>query len=273
MTVYSRQQLTTKSYPIVDSFLKETQLRWSNGAWPAHNPKEFLPLGVEWFKSTKLNSIEGWNDFVCEDVIMGCTHYIESLIIKFGWEGFQILRPEYAYYGLMGKHGVEPDHLLENKPLIISLPNYHYAGLRSDWQYILSECERKNIDIHIDMAWITAARNIELDVSHPCVKSFAMSMSKYNLHWNRVGIRWCRQRTMDSITMFNHYYDDVNSAITTCGAYMVKNIPRDYLWNTYAVEHHNLCQQLDLQPTNIVHVALEGPMQPIGIGRALSENK
>lgn len=273
MAIYSREQLTKKSFPIVDKYIKEVQLYWgSNGPRPKTDVAGYLPIGVEWFRSTKLNNLIGWDTFPCTDVIMGCTHYIESLILKFSWQGFQILKPEYSYYSLMGKHGVEPDALKENLPLIVSLPNYHYADIRPDWEDILRECEKKNIDIHIDMAWLVTAKNIELDLSHPCIKSFAMSMSKYNLQWNRVGIRWCRQRTMDSVTMLNHYYGEVNTTITSCGAFMAERIPRDYYWNTFATHHADICNQLDLIPTKIIHVAHEDYMQPIGIGRAISEN-
>lgn len=273
MTVYTRDQLTTRAYPLVDSFLQNVHDTWAKGPWPAYNAQQFLPMGVEWFKSTKLNNLIGWDQFECADVIMGCTHYIESLILKFGWSGFQILQPEYAYYNFMGKHGVDIHDLESNKPLVISLPNYHFADLRPDWQDLLRECEKKNIDIHIDMAWLVTAKDIEIDLTHPRIQSFAMSMSKYNLQWNRVGIRWCRQRTMDSVTIFNHYYDDVNAAITTCGAFMVQNIPRDYLWNTYRNDHYDLCNQLGLSPTNIVHVALDENANPVGIGRALAQGK
>lgn len=273
MPQYRHEHLTKRAFPIVDTFLSELKETWAYGAWPSYNSEQFLPLGIEWFKSTKLNSLIGWDEFEYADVIMGCTHYIESIIIKHGWSGFQILPHEYAYFGLMGKHGTEPGNLQPNVPLLVSLPNYRYADLRPEWDSILRECETKNIDIHIDFAWLTTAKDIEIDLTHPRIQSFAMSMSKYNMHWNRVGVRWCRQRTMDSITMFNHYYEDVNSAITTCGAFMVQHIPRDYTWNTYHDQHFDLCNQLDLTPTKITHVALDENNQPIGIGQALVKAK
>lgn len=270
MTVfYNPELLTKKTYPINDRFMKDLRMKWEHKPWPVHRSKDFIPMAVEWFSSTKLNNLTGWEEFPCTDVIMGCTHYIESFILKYGWSGFQILPYEYSYYGLMGKHGTEPGNLTPNVPLIVSLPSYQHADIRPGWQDILVECEQKNIDIHIDFAWLTTAKDIEFDLAHPCIKSFAMSMSKYNLHWNRIGIRWCRQRTMDSVTIFNHYYDDVNSGITTCGAFMVKHIPRDYMWDNYRQHHHDLCQQLNLRPTNIIHVALDQKSNPIGIGRAI----
>lgn len=266
---YSRHNITQKFFPINDPLTIKLKDDWIAGGWPKYTPTDFLPLGVEWFRSTKLNNLLGWNSFPCTDVIMGCTHYLESLIMRFGWDGFQILPSEYAYFGLMGKHGTEVGCLQANKPLILSLPNYKYADLRPQWHDILSECESKNIDIHIDLAWIITARDIELDFDHPNIKSFAMSMSKYNLHWNRVGVRWCRQRTMDSVTIFNHYYEDVNTFLTSCAAFMTQNLPRDHMWDSYAQHHYDACKVLDLIPTKIIHVAHDQQLQPVGISKVI----
>jgi len=247
-------ELYKKLVPINDNFLQNLKTEWFNNSHPVVSYSEFIPLADEWFKSTKINNLDGWNDFNCVDVILGCTHYIESFIIKHGWDGFQILPEEYGYYGMMGKFGNEPGKLENNKPLILSLPDYRYADIRPYWNDVLKECERKNIDIHIDFAWITTAKDINVDLNHPNIKSFAMSMSKYSLQWNRIGLRWSKQRSMDSITLMNHYYGDVNSALTSCGAFMARNIPRDYGWNMYESKYNTLCQEHDLIPTKMIHV-------------------
>lgn len=266
-----RSLLTKKLIPIKDQFLTDLKDQWFNGPQKYVTVQRFVPMADEWFRSTKINDIQGWNKFPCVDAIMGCTHYIESFVLKYGWDGMQILPREYGYYGMMGKFGNEPGNLEPNKPLIVSLPNWYYADLRPEWNNILAECEQKNIDIHIDFAWITTARDIQIDLDHPNIKSFAMSMSKYSLQWNRVGLRWTRQRTMDSIAILNQYYGDVNSALTSCGAFMINNIPRDYAWNTYKDLHYSVCKELDLQPTKMVHVAKQQDQEVVGIGVLLSQ--
>lgn len=273
MTSWDTSLITKKLVPISDNLLLGLKNRWFQESHPHVTNQAFIPIADEWFRSTKINTITGWDKFPCVDVIMGCTHYIESFILKYGWDGMQILPEEYAYYGLMGKYGNELGSLEPNKPLIISLPNWKYADLRPEWTDLLVECEQKNIDIHIDFAWITTARDITIDLDHPNIKSFAMSLSKYSLQWNRVGLRWARQRTMDSISMFNQYYGDVNSGLTSCGVFMINNIPRDYGWDTYGTVHNQICADLDLQPTKMIHVARSNETGDVlGIGRLLSVN-
>ena len=270
--MYTKDQITKKLVPVNDSYLKSLKEQWFQGSHPIVGQDEFIGKANEWFRSTKINDIQGWNEFTCVDAIMGCTHYIESFVLKHGWEGMQILPDEYGYYGMMGKFGNEVGDLKPNTPLIVSLPNWKYADIRPQWQEILRECEQKNIDIHIDFAWITTARDIQIDLTHPNIKSFAMSMSKYAMQWNRIGLRWSRQRTMDSITIFNHYYGDVNSALMSCGAYMMERLPRDYGWDTYKNKHFEICQQLALESTKLLHVAkAPGQEHPVGIGNIISD--
>lgn len=271
--IWQPEKITKKLYPVSDAFLRGLREQWLGNTQKLCAHQDFINVADEWFRSSKVNNIQGWQEFPCRDVIMGCTHFIENFVQKHGWDGMQVLPEDYAYYSLMGKMPRSAGDLEPNKPLIVSLPNWRYADLRPEWPDILVECEEKNIDIHIDFAWITTARGIDIDLSHPCIKSFAMSMSKYDLQWNRVGLRWCRQRTMDSITLFNHYYSDANSILSSVGVFMAERIPRDYGWNTYGDQHFDCCSQLNLLPTKLLHVAHSmDRTQVLGIGRLLGES-
>ena len=268
---YNGIQLNEKLYPVADTHMRALKENWYNKSQIRVSNDTFVQLADEWFKSTRINNLHGWDLFPCADIILGCTHYIESIVMKYGWDGFQVLPEDYAYYGLMGKFGVEAGNLMPNVPLIISLPNWKYSDIRPEWADVLTECEKKNIDIHIDFAWITTAKGIEIDLGHPNIKSFAMSMSKYNMEWNRIGLRWSKQRTMDSITIFNHYYGNVNNGSVSCGAYMLKNIPRDYVWDTYGTQYDHVCEKYNLIKTKLLHVArVPGNEYPNGIGHLLT---
>jgi hypothetical protein len=246
------------------------QTDWFAKSHPVVTNQQLIPRLDEWFQSTRVNNLTGWHSFPCVDVTMGCTHYIESLVIRLGWDGFQILNHEYAYYSFNGKWGVNVGDLEPNKPLLITIPHYTWAGIRPEWDDVLRECETKNIDIHIDMAWLTLAKNVNIDFSHPCIQSVGMSISKYSMQWNRVGLRYSRQRTMDSITMFNHYYQpNTNAAMSSCAAHAIATIPRDYGWDTYGKYHYDICNALDLKATDLIHVVKGNDGKPWGITEML----
>jgi hypothetical protein len=269
--IWNKNSITQSLHPINDLHMQNLRQQWFNSAQKEINYTQFKPIASEWFRDSALNNIQGWEQFPLVDVTMGNTHYIESFLLKHGMQGFQILKNEYSYYTLIGKHGVDVDALEPNKPLIITMPHWQYCDIRPEWSEVLRICEQRNIDIHIDMAWIITARDIDVDLSHPCIKSFAMSLSKLNLQWARVGLRWSRQKSMDSVTIFNDYYRQTNTVLTSVGTFFIKQLERDYLWNTHGANHYNLCQSLDLQSTKIIHVAKDKNInQSLGIGDLLS---
>lgn len=221
---------------------------------PQKNPSknEFINTAQEWFLSTKINQLNVPASFKDVDIIIGCTQYLETICLKYRWD-IQVLPYEYAYYTVWGKQATLPGELKENTPLIISLPNWKF-GNYPEWNKILQECEQKNIDVHIDCAWLVCAKDIELDFDHPNIKSFGMSISKYLGTWNRIGLRWSKQRSMDTITMFN-LQNKWNDALTAVGYYYMNNIERDYGWNTYGIRYNELLKQYDLKGGNYYYVA------------------
>lgn len=268
-----KSDITEILYPIKDQKMIDLRQCWFENLQLQKHYKDFVPRATEWFQSTKNNDLQGWSSLPHTDVTMGCTHYIESIVQKYGWQGFQILKNEYAYYTLMGKHGVELDQLEPNKPLLITMPHWTFCDVRPEWPDLLKICEQKNIDIHIDMAWIITAKDIAVDLSHRCIKSVGVSLSKMSLQWSRVGLRFSRQKTMDSITIFNDYYKDTNTVVTSIGNFWIDHFERDYLWNTYGQRHDALCQSLDIGATKIIHVAKDKITgKSLGIGYMLGKS-
>ena len=264
------QDLDTVLTPVQDEHLSTLKKSWYHDPQESIGHDEFVNKASDWFRSTKINDLQGWGKFPCVDVIMGCTHFIESLASKHKWN-IQILGKEYAYYTVMGKKHTEPGHLEPGKPLVVSLPNYLY-GDRPDWQAVLKECEQKEIDIHIDCAWVTAAKGFDFNFDHPNIKSFAMSMSKYNFTWNRIGLRWSRQRTMDSCSLISAQ-KKYNELTTACGSFMMDNIPRDYGWEKYGKINQQICDKLGLEPTMFFYVVKDKNDKLYSIGKLLGDIK
>ena len=264
------EDLSTVLVPLYDKHLSTLKQSWYHDPQNSINHDDFVTKASAWFKSTTINNLQGWDKFPCVDIIMGCTHFIESLASKNKWN-IQILAKEYAYYTVMGKKHTDPGNLQPNVPLIVSLPNYFY-GDRPEWQSVLEECEQKDIDIHIDCAWVTAAKDFNFNFDHPNIKSFAMSMSKYNLTWNRIGLRWSRQRTMDSCSLISAQ-KKYNELTTACGSYMMDNISRDYGWEKYGEINQQICDKLGLEPTMFFYVVKDKNDKLYSIGKLLGDIK
>jgi hypothetical protein len=170
----------------------------------------------------------------------------------------QVLQYDYTYYWRLNPNLIAsvPGSLEPGKPLLISMPFAGYYDIHPQMSQILDECLQKNIAVHVDSAWLGAAKDIEFDYSHPAIQSVAMSLSKgMDLWWNRIGIRWTRtQDSCDSITIYNKFHM-IPASLMHIGLHYIHRVPPDHLWKLYNERYNEICKSLYLRPTKFVHVA------------------
>ena len=260
--------LSEKLLPISDDYIKSLKQNFYNKKQKNVTPKYFKDQATEWFQSSRLNNISGLKKFSRTDIMLGCTHFIESTCLRYGWK-LQHLPNEYSYYSINGKHPTEIIDFKENIPLIISLPTWQYCDIHPRWEDILKICEKRNIQIHIDGAWFQSARNICFDFDHPNIQSVGMSISKgLDLQWNRIGIRWSKKVLPDSITIMNRF-NQIHETAISCGSYIMDNIEKDYAWNIYEKQNLALAKDYNFSQTNSIHVLKDKDNKLWGIGHLL----
>jgi hypothetical protein len=208
-------------------------------------------------KST-LNSINGLENSARVDIIQGCTQYLDNLHLLYD---VQILENEYSYNWRIKQNVkiVTVNKLIPDVPLIISVP-FAYTGCQpDDLDTLLDTCFNLNIPVHIDAAWLTAARNVNLNFNHPAIASIAASMSKgYGTSgWNRIGLRWTKSDREDSITLLNDHLQTVAYPVVI-GNYILDNTEPDHLWNKHGNNHFKICRDFELQPSDTIHMTRQG---------------
>lgn len=195
-----------------------------------------------------------------KDICCGCTQYIDTLYMRYGPNNIQVLEHEYIYHERLNPdivyrtlQTIEP-----NTPLIISQP-FYYGTSHIQMADILDHCLAVNVPVHIDGAWITACKNIDIDFNHPAIVSLGISMSKgYGLSgWNRIGLRWTKETTEDAITIMNDYVQ-IPAENVAVGLYFLKQIEPNYLWNTHGLRYNKICNDFGLTPTDSIHLATNG---------------
>lgn len=206
---------------------------------------------------SKFNNLKGLENFTRTDISLGCTQYIDSLHIKYQ-SNIQVLAGEYMYHRRLSPNiKIRDIEYLESEiPLIISVP-FTNGSIHARMDEILDRCKYLNIKVHIDGAWITAARNINIDLTHPAIESISISMSKgYGLSgWNRIGLRWSKNHDEDLISIMNDY-NQITTYSVVIGNYFLDNLSIDHLWNTHAERHKKICDDFNIVSTDSIHVAL-----------------
>lgn len=203
---------------------------------------------------SKLNSITGLETAARVDIIQGCTQYIENLHLK---GDVQVLENEYSYHYKINPRVMicKIENLQPGIPLIVSIPFSSIGTARPDMLELLDSCALLKIPVHLDGAWITAAKNINIDFCHPAIVSLGISMSKgYGTSgWNRVGLRWTKNSCEDSITLINDHLQ-VTAYPVVIGNYILENMKPDHLWNTHGSNHFKICNDFELIPSDTIHM-------------------
>jgi hypothetical protein len=215
---------------------------------------------------SELNTITGLDHARRIDICLGCTQYIDSLYMRYGPLGVQVLEREYTYHKRINP-GIEyrtVETLTPHKPLIISQP-FFYGKTHAEMNEILDRCLMFNIPVHIDGAWITATKSISVDFRHMAIHSFAVSMSKgYGLSgWNRIGVRWTKEYAEDAITTMNDFAQ-IPAQTVAVGLKFLSAVSPDYLWKRHGPNYDKICKDFNLTPTDSIHLAMDGD-NPVGV--------
>lgn len=241
---------------VSSAWLRELRTQYRMDSFdPVQAHKDWIRDAPAWFRSTTLNSITGLANFPHVEACIGVNHFIDNLLMK---QPVQVLQYDYTYYWRLNPNLVPstPGCLEPGKPLLISMPFAGHYDTHPLMRDILDECEHKAIPVHVDSAWLSAAKDIEFDYSHPAIHSVAMSLSKgLDLWWNRIGIRWSRtQDPCDSISIFNRFHM-IPAGLMHVGLHYIHRVQPDHLWKLYQDRYNDICKTLYLRPTKFVHVA------------------
>lgn len=228
----------------------------------------FIDRFHSWISSSTSNGLGILDHMPHREACIGVTHQIDSLIMKYGEHGLQILEHDYAYYRRLWpyKEWAVPGNLIENKPLIIACPFPGYGDVHAEWGNICDECEQKNIEVHLDCAWLTSAKGIRLDLDRQCIRSVTISLSKgLCLDWNRIGVRYSRSKDItDPITIAN-FHDMINKIDMAIAIRYMDEFDADHLWRSWGNAYMEFCRINRLRPTACIHVAQElGNRRPVG---------
>ena len=259
--------------PLCDSYLEslfDNTVTGFNGVKPDHSLEihtTFKQKATSWIFGSKLNHLSGFDSFNRLDLMIGCTQYIDNLYMQ---GRVQTLRGDYRYHERLGFKPIEDFMLLsEDTNFLISMPFPSLGSIHPKMTNILDHCYYNDIPVHIDGAWITCSKNIKFDFSHPAIRSVGISLSKgLGLGWNRIGLRWTKDTSADSISIMNDFHMECRS-LSIIGNYILDNVGTDYLWNTYGHLNHKICCDFNLTPSNAIHMAFDSQRRFVGLSPLL----
>ena len=247
--------------PLCDNYLESLFTDTAtgfNGIKPDHSlaiHEQFKEKATKFIFGSTLNTLSGIDAFPFVDIMAGCTQFIDNIYMQ---GPVQVLRSDYRYHERLGLAYVKDvGSLIPNIPLIIAMPFPSIGAPHHDMEEILYECKIKNIAVHIDGAWISCCRDITFDFNHVVIRSVGISLSKgLGLGWNRIGLRWTKEHTIDSVSIMNDFHMQ-NRMPTMVANYVLDNVSSDYLWTKYGEINAKICNDFNLIPSKAIHMAFK----------------
>lgn len=256
--MFDKKQLDIKNLqPLTCSAFEDCKHNLRFEAITKYTKQDFVSIFLDRLKNIEQNSLVGLETFIYNDLIIGCNHFIDNLIMEYGLKNIQIFQHDYSYYEklLPTIEYTTLDTLTNTKPLLIAAPFPGHLDMHRQFNDIIAKCEEEKISVFVDAAWFPSAFDITLNISSPCIQQVAFSCSKaYNLGDNRIGLRLRKNKTNDSITHMNNR-NMISKVSYQIACEYLNNYKYDHLVSLYKKEYFEMCRALKLRPSNIIHAA------------------
>lgn len=245
---------------LYDNVFKET---------PIHNRnlvEDFKAEFLKFLNNHTLSTLSGINAFHNTDVCFGCTQFIDDIYQRIGSSNVMIFENDYKYHWRLNNNiqFATLDNLCTGKELIISMPFPVHGDVHPQMDEILDKCNKLNIPVHLDGAWISCSKDITFNFDHPAIKTFAISLSKGGLGTDRIAIRFSRSRPPGAITIMNDFNMNCKSLLHI-GIKFMQEVGPEYFWKKYESRYYQVCKDFNLIPTKTIHVAKTTDGNIVGI--------
>lgn len=218
----------------------------------------FIKTFDSWIQGSQQNKIIALEQFSKKYIIHGVTHSLDDLHIRFG-DRLVFMPKEYLYHKrIKGNSRYAPyNEWRKGDVAVLSSPFSHTGCEHLEMKAILSHCEKEGIDVHIDAAWFGPNLNYSLDLSSPSIRSVSFSLSKsLGLGRHQCGLRYEKvgecSGPVHTINQFKHFH----TSSLLVGLHMMNTFSIDYFINKYGNAYKEVIDELDLFPSQTLHVAL-----------------
>lgn len=176
----------------------------------------------------------------------------------------RLLPGEYNYHKCLSRSDVvnykvlqDVDDLVHGDYMVISVPFSDDGNRPSQLDEILDRCDRMDIPVMIDLAYLPLVDNYEINLKHKCIHQVVATLSKgLDLEYYRIGMRWSKHIKDDPIMMYNQLRC-TNMFGAGLGFEIMKQFPPNYIRKKYRSQQIEWCRTLDITPSDNVMFGID----------------
>lgn len=221
-----------------------------------------------WIQSTKLNTLKGLDLFESLQYSYGTTESFDSFTLIHNKKRMRCFKGDYIYHRLSWDKKfnwcyLEDDRIQTEDAVIMSLPFSDSGDIHPRTNEILDDCDKWEVPVFIDCAYMIIARDIKFDFNRECIQGVSFSMSKgfYGAERLRIGLRYSKKYVDDNLEVKNSM-GMRNPLGMSVGLKIMDSYKVDYSSNTYIYKQKEFCNQLDIIPSKCVVFGLADKSHP-----------
>ncbi len=227
---------------------------------------KFVQTYKQWMFAVHPN-IKGWEDYNELCFTQGTTESFSQFYLRFREnKRLRLAKGEYFYNqmmkGLWYKEKfawLDEDEIKPNDVVLISVPFSNTGAVPDYLETLLTECDKNNVPVMLDLAYVSLSVNQEVDLTHKCIEYVVSSLSKvFPVELYRIGIRMQRKKFEDQLYVINEKnYNYINVLSAYVGTKLMETYPADYIYNKYRQKQLDMCGQLNVEASPCVYFGID----------------
>ena len=242
------------------------------GAWSIHDPEALdFVKDINYQEGNRQAFVEQYRDWMCAgknfvgieqfehlDFCAGTTEAFGQFYYSHIDKRLRLFKGEYFYHWLMARNYFKQSEVLGEVPLaegdvvVMSCPFSGTGNIPDKFYEVLSECEKLNIPVMLDLAYINITEMNDLYLDYNCIDTITTSLSKvFPVENNRIGLRMRRENYDDSLYAYNQN-NYVNLYSVNIGHQLIKKFDNKWLLNKYKQRQKDICWELGVAASDSV---------------------
>ena len=229
--------------------------------------ENFIETYKWWMPST--HNLIGIEKYTEGCFIQGTTESFAQFYIRYrNHKRLRLAKGEYFYHQMMrglwysspqSFAWLDDDEIREGDVVLLSVPFSDTGDVPYNLEEILDECDKKNVHVMLDMAYINLAVNLEINLEHPCIEYIVSSLSKvFPVENMRIGIRLQRKKFEDQLYVVNEPgYNYINLLSAYVGKGMMYEFEADFIYDKYKKDQNVYCKHFDLVRSPCVYFGID----------------
>lgn len=254
--------------PLGDLVVEETSLQFlkevdanqvSLDAWKT---EDYTNCFVEWLTSSNRNTIVGLKQYPHRAYSVGTMDSIQSFIHRHSrGRRIRYSQAEFVASKIISNHAHAVHATLESGPIepgdavVISLPFSGTGNEPEHFDLLMLDCARHNVPVLVDIAYYGISHGLIFNMTHPCITDITVSLSKPFVTQLRLGLRLTREFHDDLLQSCSDLkiYNRVSASV---GIKLMNHFSHDWIVDKYLYHQKEICQQLNLAPSNTLTLAI-----------------